>query len=382
MGSALNVLVSGMVAGVPGQGGAAWAVLQYVLGLRRLGHRVVFLEPVTGNLAGDSFESSASARYFRAVADEFGLTESALWLAGSRRTVGMSFDAVERAAREADVFINISGMLKEPALTGRIPVRIYVDLDPAFTQLWQAVQGIDMGLAGHTHHVTVGPVIGTPGCTVPTCGVEWIPTLPPVVLEHWPAAPPPRVDAAWTTVGHWRGYGSVEHEGVFHGQRAHSFRQFFALPRRTRERLLPALAVHDGETADRAALAENGWELLDPGRVADTPVRYAAFIRSSKGELGVAKGGYVVSRCGWFSDRSACYLASGRPVLAQETGWSRHLPTGSGLLPFSTLEELATDVEAVAADYDRHAQAARRVAEDCLDSDVILSKLLANVGAA
>jgi glycosyltransferase involved in cell wall biosynthesis len=282
---------------------------------------------------------------------------------------------VLRAARDADVLVNVSGMLADERVLEQVPVRVYLDLDPAFNQLWHAVDGIDMRFGAHTHFVTVGQSIGSPDCPVPTCGLEWLPTLQPVVLERWPYANGVVHDAA-TTVGNWRGYGSVEHDGVFYGQKAHSLRQLLDLPARTREQLLLALAIHPAETPDLEALAAARWELLDPADVAATPEDYQAFVQGSKAELGIAKSGYVLSRCGWFSDRSACYLASGRPVVAQDTGFPRHLPTGEGLLAFSTVDEAAAALDEVGADYERHRRAARALAEEHFDSDRVLTSLL------
>jgi len=186
---------------------------------------------------------------------------------------------------------------------------------------------------------------------------------------------------AWTTVGNWRGYGSVTHDGVRYGQKAHSMRELFDLPSRTTERLELALAIHPDEKPDLAALAAHGWRLLDPAEVAGTPEQYAQFVRGSKGEFGVAKSGYVASNCGWFSDRSACYLASGRPVVAQDTGWGNWLATGDGVLPFRTAAEAAAAMDAVARDYARHSRAARATAERYFDSDKVLPALLDAVGA-
>jgi len=377
----LTIVVSGMVAGDPNQGGATWAVLQYVLGFRRLGHEVFLIEPIPVPLE-HLLEGSPQAAYFHRVAAEFGLEQTAaLVRTGSADTCGLPFDQLREICRRADLLLNISGMLTDPELTDHIPLRVYLDLDPAFVQLWHAAQGIDMRFAGHTHFVTIGQAIGQPDCPVPTCGLTWISTLQPVVLEHWPAAGP-IVHDAFTTVANWRGYGSIEHEGVFYGQKAHSLRPLLRLPARTRERFLLALAIHPDERKDLAALAANGWELADPVEVAGTPARYQAFIRGSKAELGIAKSGYVVSRCGWFSDRSICYLASGRPVLAQETGFSRFLPTGAGLFAFETAEDVLAAIEELDGDYPRHARAARALAEDCFDSDKVLSRLLERIGAA
>jgi hypothetical protein len=380
----LTILLSGMIAADPYQGGATWAVLQYLLGLRRLAHDVCFVEPVPPaslRPAGTDLEHSRNAAYFHAVVAEFGLRgAAALLLAGTRTTVGLPYDTLRRFAARADLLLNVSGMLQDPDLTGAIAVRAYLDLDPGFVQLWHA-QGIDMRFAGHTHFVTVGQALGTAGCAVPTCGLIWIPTWQPVVLEHWPLAGAVPHDAL-TTVGNWRAYGAIEHEGMFYGQKAHSLRRLITLPTRTAEKFLLALAIDPGEVADLAALAANGWGLVDPARVASTPGDYRRFLQGSKAEFGIAKSGYVAARCGWFSDRSACYLASGRPVLAQETSFSRLLPCGEGLFAFATEDDVLAAVAALNADYARHARAARALAEEFFDSDKVLARLLNQVGVS
>jgi hypothetical protein len=376
MDGTLTIVVSGMVAGVPRLGGASWAVLQYVLGLRALGHRVILIEPVDD----EQLAQPEITTYFRRIVDEFGLRGNAALVShGGSASVGIRYDELRRAAENANVVLNISGMLRDEQLTGAARARVYVDLDPAFNQLWHAVEGIDIGLYGHTHFATVGQAIGTERCAVPDCGVEWVAILPPVMLERWPPASVLAHDA-FTSVGHWRGYGSIEHDGVLYGQRAHSLRDLMRLPSLAGERFLLALAIHPEETADLEALEEAGWELVDPGAVALTPGRYADFVRGSKAELGIAKSGYVQSRCGWFSDRSACYLASGRPVVAQDTAFDRFLPTGEGLLSFATAEEAAACVRDVHTDYGRHARAARAIAERHLDSRTVLTGLLRAVG--
>jgi hypothetical protein len=374
-----------MIAGDPHQGGATWAVLQYALGLRRLGHDVVLVEPVKPasiRPAGADLLESINAVYFRDVVASFGLRDtSGLLVEPTRRTVGLDHASLRRAAQQADLLINISGMLTDPDLIGPIPVRLYLDLDPAFVQLWHTTQQVDMRFDRHTHFATVGRNFGRPGCTVPTCGLSWIETRPPVVLQHWPVASTV-VQAAFTTVANWRGYGSIEHEGVHYGQKAHSFRRFFTLPVLTSERLAPAINIDPAERADLAALSNHGWHVLDPGQVAGSPGEYAAFVRGSKAELGIAKAGYVAARCGWFSDRSVCYLASGRPVLAQDTGFTDHLPTGEGLLAFSNIDDALHGIETIRSNYARHARAARQVAESYFDSDRVLTALLETVGGS
>jgi hypothetical protein len=360
-----RIVVSGMVAGDPHQGGATWAVLQYVLGLKRLGHDVCLVEPV------DEVSPAISA-YFGDVVTEFGLADRSALL---DRTSGTLLGARRERFRGADLLLNVSGMLVDDVFLDEIPLRVYLDLDPGFNQLWHDAEGIDVGFGSHTHFVTVGQAIGEPECLVPDCGKKWIGTVQPVVLERWPVAARLERDAL-TTVGNWRGYGSIEHGGRLYGQKAHSLRSLMKLPTLTDERFELALAIHPDETRDLEALAANGWILIDPVEAAGTPGRYHAFVQGSKAELGIAKSGYVLSSCGWFSDRSVCYLASGRPVIAQETGFSRYLPAGDGLLAFETVEDVLAALDELRSDYERHRRAARALAEEHFDSDKVLRRLL------
>jgi hypothetical protein len=369
----MRIVVSGMLAGDPHQGGASWAVLQYVLGLERLGHEVAFIEPMTAARA------TAAAPYFRLVLAEAGLSR-ATQLIQDVASDRWGSEEVHAWSMRADVLLNLAGLLTAEDLFESIPVRIYVDLDPTFSQLWHAT-GIDMRFTDHTHFATVGQALANETCTIPTCGIDWIPTFPPVVLDLWPPAGAIEHDAL-TTVGNWRSYGSIEHEGVFYGQKAHSLRDLIDLPQRTDERLLLALAIDPGEQPDLVELRRHNWELLDPACVAGTPAGYAAFIRGSKAEFGLAKSGYVSSRCGWFSDRSACYLTSGRPVVAQDTGFGAFIEAGEGLLPFTTIVDAVAAIDDLRRDYPRHARAARALAERYFDSDRVLTSLLERVGVA
>lgn len=359
-----------MIAATPRQGGATWAVLQYLLGLRRLGCEVYFVEQLE-RLDGDA------VRYCEEVMRRFGLEErwALVSSANGRDPVGLSRRALQAAADDAEVLLNLCGTLGDEDLLERIPVRAYLDLDPAFLQLWHAVEGVDMNLDAHTHFVTVADAIGRPGCPIPTCGRDWLPTLPPVVLSEWP--PAARLEwQAGTTVGHWRSYGPIYHEGVQYGQKVHSLRPLIDLPRRTRAEFALAFAIHPDEVDDLAALRANGWKLLDPAGVAATPDDYRRFVQGSWAEFGIAKSGYVVSGSGWFSDRSACYLASARPVIAQDTGFGRRLPVGEGLFAFTGADDVVAALEEVHADYERHRRAARALAEEHLNSDRVLGELL------
>ena len=380
----LRVVFGGAFARVPGQGGLAWLVLQYVLGLRRLGHQVTLLEPLAeGDVRplGAPLAQSENARYFRAVTRAFDLAgDAALCLIGSAGATALSSEAVGRVARSADVLIDIAGGLAGVEWLRAIPTRLYLDVDPGFTQLWHGREGIDMRFAGYTHFATVGLTFAARR-GVPDCGRRWFPTPQPVLLDAWPVAP--RLERpALTTVANWRGYGSISADGVFYGQKAHSLRRLIALPRDSAVRFQLALAIDPGETRDLAALAENGWEIIDPLAVAASPEGYREFIQGSWGELGVAKSGYVASHCGWFSDRSVCYLASGRPVIAQDTGFSAALPVGAGLFAFSDAADIERAIDRLLTDYAAERRAARAVAEEVFASDVVLPRLLGHLEEA
>jgi hypothetical protein len=369
----MRIVVAGRFAGVPRQGGATWAVLQYVLGFRQLGHDVLLIEPCAAD--------PAVVQYFGDVVRASDLGNRVALMHPDATTTGLAADAVRHFCATADLLVNLAGVLRDPELVTAIPLRVYVDVDPAFTQLWHASDGIDMNLDGHHRHVTYGLAIGTASCDVPTCGISWITTLPPVVLDHWPFTPSPPL-MGLTTVANWRSYGCIRDRGRVLGQKAHSVRALLDLPAHlSNTRIEPAIGLHPGDAADIAALDTHGWAVQDPATCAGDPSAYRAFVRSSFAELGVAKSGYVLSRCGWFSDRSACYLACGRPVIAQETGWSDHLPSGEGLMTFHDSETAALAVAELRRDENRHRRSARRIAEEHFDSRVVLARFLAEVGA-
>jgi hypothetical protein len=381
---ARSILVSGMVAGVPGQGGASWAVLQYLLGLVRLGYDAHVVEELAPDAPGrwdGPFMYSPAARYFRRVVRSLGLEGRATLLDPvSGETVGLPPDRLGDRARSAEVLLDLSGSMASPEWVDEIPIRVYLDLDPGFTQVWAEQGALDLDPARYTHFATVGLEVGRAGCPIPTCGIDWIPTLPPVSLDDWPVANG-APHHGWTTVGHWRAYGSVDWQGERWGQKAHAVRGYIDLPARAGEDVAIALGIHPDEAADIAALREGGWGLMDPARVAPDPVRYRRFVRASTAEIGITKAGYVASKSGWFSDRSACYLASGRPVVAHDTGFSAHLPTGLGLLAFTSVDEAVEAMAAVRAEPARHGRAARDTAERHFAADRVLPNLLNEIDA-
>ncbi len=381
-----TLLVGGSVAQRPGSGGHTWVFLQYLLGFRRLGYDAVLVDRLEPDMCLDESgqpcepERSVNVRYTAEVMARFGLGDRwAVLVDGGARALGMSRAAVERAADEAELILNVNGFVDDPDVMSRVGLRAYLDIDPGFGQMWRALDLHDM-FTGHEAFVTIGERIGAADCTVPACGLDWITTPQPVVLGEWEAQPP-APDGSFTSVASWRGpFAPIEYEGVTYGLRVHEFRRFAELPRRSNERFEVALDIHEAETADLDLLAANGWRLADPILAAGDPWAYREYVQRSKAELMVAKGMYVKSRSGWMSDRSICYLASGRPVVAQETGFSELYPAGSGLLAFDDLDGAVSCAEQVAEDYARHSRAAREVAEEHFDSDKVLRRLLNELG--
>jgi len=322
----------------------------------------------------------ANLAYFEEVMERFGLAESFASTGddGSMR-LGVPKREMIAKVKESTLILNIMGFLKDETILGSAPRRVFLDIDPGYPQMWKEL-GLHDAFVGHDDFVTVGANLGRGICEVPTSGVRWIPTRPPVVLEHWT----PESDGGagpFTSVGTWRGaYGPIEYRGRTYGARVHEFRQFADVPRRAGGRFEFALDIHPQDIRDIELLRAGGWSLTDPRQVAGDPWAYRDFVRTSAAEFMVAKGMYVKSRSGWFSDRSACYLASGRPVVAQDTGLKDLYPTGKGLVLFKTPDEAVAAVEEIRSDYDGHSRAARRLAEEFFDSDMVLAELLSALG--
>jgi hypothetical protein len=380
-----SIVIAGAVAQRAGYGGHTWAILHYALGFRHLGWDVLVLDEIEPGMCVDAsgrpvaIERSLNLAYFRDAMARFGLRESAMLIErGTGRTFGISRAVARERARRSAFLLNIMGFLRDEDLRAAAPRQVFLDIDPGFAQLWHQLGLADL-FHGHDAYVTVGENIGRQDCAIPTCGLPWIDTRPPVVLDYWPvqAGPP---TPCFTSVASWRGpFGPLAYGGVTYGLRAHEFRKFAALPLSSPARFAVALDIHPDEVRDRALLDEHGWALIDPREAAGDPWRYRAFVQRSGAELMIAKQIYVAMRSGWFSDRSVCYLASGRPVLAQDTGWAGRYPSGVGLVPFATLAEAREGVDAIVREPARHARAARRIAEEFFDSDMVLTRLVERV---
>jgi hypothetical protein len=258
--------------------------------------------------------------------------------------------------------------------------RVYIDIDPGWTQFWHDSGDPGARLGGHHAFYTIAENIGTPGCPIPTGGLAWRTIRQPVVLAHWPVMPGPG-PGRFTTVATWRNpFGPVGDGSL--GAKHHEFRRFVELARTSTSTHELALRVDPGDGADRRLLAANGWLVVDAAEVARTPADFQAYVQGSGAEFSPAQGVYAHTASGWFSDRSLRYLASGRPVLVQDTGIADHYPVGEGLVTFDSLAEARDGETRIEADYPAHAAAARAIAERYFDSDLVLARLLDEVGVS
>jgi len=373
----VNILFSGTI-GRSGLGGQAWASLQYLLGFRALGHTVFYLED-----CGESSwvyhwekeewttELEYPAAYVRECLEAFGLHDR--WIYRTNEgSVGAPIERLLEFCATADLLV----MRAVPLWVWRPEYdrprrRAFIDVDPGFTQISIANgdKGLAEGIARCERRFTLGQRIGTPDCPIPTDGGPWLKTLPPVFLPEWPSV---HDDAtAFTSIMRWQGFREATYNGVSYGQRDKEFSGFLDLPRRAPQKFrIAQMGV------DPKLLESHGWETAPGEIVSKTPASYREFIRNSRAELGIPKHGYVKMRGGWFSDRSVCYLALGRPVLLEDTGLSEWLPVGKGVVTFSSVNEAAVGVDLINRDYEEHRRAARQLAENFFATGRVLPPLL------
>ena len=387
--SRLRIIVAGMVAQYP-VGGVAWDYLQYVVGLARLGHDVVYHEdtwcwPYHPGEKTATDDGGYSARFLKDFFEQNApeLAERWHYRHLHETSYGMSRRAFDEAARSADLFINVSGASFFPETLSPHCLKLFVDTDPGYNQIvlsecpaWsENVERWRAGVLAHDRHFTYAENIGAADCGMPTAGLRWLRTRMPVVLDLWDRVPSPTSPkGAWSTVMTWNVFrGKLEYRGVEYHGKAIEFEKIIGLPQRLQ---LPFRVALGGTEAPLAQLLAHGWEAEEGPAVTLTPQAYQGYIAASRGEISVAKNVYVALRTGWFSCRSACYLAAARPVVVQDTGFTRAIPTGKGLHAFGNAEEAAEALCAVERDYEREARAAREVAHAYFDSRRVLAGLI------
>jgi hypothetical protein len=390
--SPLRIIVTGLVGLYP-IGGVAWDYLQYVIGLARLGHDVYYHEdtwswPYHPLQASYIPDGDYSAQYLENFFARYAPALRPRWHYRHLRekSFGMDATAFDEVARTADLFLNVSGACMIPDHLSPRCLKVFLDTDPGYNQImlserleWsENVERWCASVLAHDRHFTYAENIHNPDCLVPTVGLAWKTTRMPVVRELWEsaAATAPPADAPWTTVMTWNAFkGKLVYQGVEYTSKGSEFEKLMSLPERVR---VPLKVAVGGVKAPRRQLAAAGWQAVDGPSESVTPEQYQEFIVRSRGELSSAKQVYVAMRSGWFSCRSACYLAAGRPVVVQDTGFTAVLPVGEGILPFSSLEEAAAAIQEVEGNYPRHAHAARAIVAEHFDSDKVLADLLAD----
>ena len=367
----MKILFAGIIARYP-FGGVTWCSLMYLLGLRALGHEVFYVED-TGECVYDpvlntrATDPTYGTTHIHRALEPYGLGDRWTFVNYDGTYHGRSAAELKQYCTDADLFLNLSGgswfWREEYA---RIPRKAFIDSDPAFTQL--AIAKAEPWYVEFFQRFdrlfTFGSNIGTAASPVPTGRFTWHKTWQPVTLEDWRTETVPR--DRFTTVMTWQ----IESFTDVGGNKDQEFVKYLDLPSRTSQRF--ELAIN----GPQQLLREHGWETVDAMGVSRTLWDYRSFVQSSKAEFGVAKHTYVSTRSGWFSDRTECYLASGRPAIVQDTGWSAHLPHGEGLLAFSTPEEAASGIDRINTDYKRQATRASEIAHEHFDARVVLPRLL------
>ena len=368
-------------------GGIGWQAIHHLVGLARLGHNVYYVEdsgapPYDPRARSVVVDHSYGVDFIRRLMERAGLGDRWAYVdVASSTHHGLSRAALARLYERADALVNVCATtrLREEHMT--CPVRIYLQTDPVHDQILaaQGVAGTLRALEDHTHHFTYGENLGAPDCPVPLVKFRWQPTRPPVVLDFWPVTADPGA-ARFTTVATWRNVGKdVTWDGVSYQWSKHdNFQRVLDLPRRVAQPL--ELALESADSGARERLRAHGWLVTDALSVSRDLDGYRDYLAGSRGEFTVAKDLVVRTRSGWFSDRSACYLAAGRPVVTQDTGFGAFVPTGEGLFGFSDVDEAAAAIEAINRDYPRHSAAARRLAAEYFDAEAVLERLCSDAG--
>jgi hypothetical protein len=386
-----RIVVLGMMGRTP-FAGVAWQVLHYLEGLRRLGCEVHYVED-TGEWPYDPERNTVTddprytLAYIRRLLEWVGLSDRWAYVAPGGEPHGPAAQDLPGLYAQADALINLTGatVLHDEQLA--VPLRLYVETDPVLPQI-----EIALGrpftrelLDAHTHHFTYGENLGAADCAVPVAGLgfEYLPTRQPVVLDWWeqPANGAPREQLRFTTVASWRQTGKdIEWKGeTYYWSKDREFLKLLDLPGRVASGLELALS-YDGDEKVPARLRAHGWAVTDGFGMSREIGPYRDYVRGSPAEFTVAKDQNVRLRSGWFSDRTACYLAAGRPAVTQDTAFGNALPVGEGLLAFTTLDEAVAAIEAIESDYSRHARAASELAREHFAAERVLGRMLAAVG--
>ena len=383
-----TIVLWGLLAASP-FGGMTWQVLQHLTGLRRLGFDVWYVEdsdrPVYHPTTyWPTFECEANIAYLARQMHSLGLDDRWIFRCPGRsdRCCGArDLAGLRRLYREADAAFNLCGAQELRPEHHDVRCLVYLETDPVANQIRVATGHLPTieALAAHHYIFTYGENLGAADCRVPVERFQWQPTRPPVCLDWWSTSAPPIADAALTTVANWKHTGKdIVWQGEVYSWSKHlEFRNFINLPLHSALPLELAVGgVGDDEQAD---MRRHGWRIVPSVNLAE-PGAYRDYICASRGEFTVAKDQNIRLRSGWFSDRSACYLAAGRPVITQDTGFGNIIPTGAGLFAFTTADEALEAIALVAHDYKRQSTAARSIAQEYFAAEHVLGDVLRRIG--
>ena len=402
----LRIVIMGILGRTP-LAGVSWQVLHYLEGFRRLGYDIYYIEDTGGwayhplrKTDGNESEYTYAincqyaVNYVAKLMSSFGLQNGwAYWSRVDGRVFGLSETQVSRLFENADAIVNLTGstcLLEEHT---RVPVRIYLETDPVMRQI-EVVRGdrkaIEL-LAAHTHHFSYGENLGAPDCGVPVTRFNYLPTRQPIVLDWWTldgrlssdVNGRPNIPARFTTIAKWRQPGKdIEWNGETYSWSKHvEFLKFIDLPRRTQQQFELALAWENEKDEEAIPqLTSFGWRVVDAISLSLDVAPYRDYILGSRGEFTVAKDQNIRLRSGWFSDRSACYLAAGKPVVTQDTAFGNILPTSYGLFAFRNMENILTAIDTIERNYEGHCRAAREIAEEYFAAEKVLGSLMERVG--
>lgn len=355
--------------GKTGRGGHIMYVLQWLEGLRRLGHEVLYFEEVTGG--------PDAVRLFTGVMEQWWSPSLvSLVNASGEAAYGLNAKEVEQFGHQAAGVISLSATYKAEPLSciAHVHPRILIEQDPGFTHIWAEQSNPDDIFGRHDIYFTVGCNIGTPYSAVPTCGIKWNPVWNPVVLDWWNPAEPV-LHPRFTTVASWWVHEYQGFNGKMWGPKAAQMRAFINLPQVVDVKMEIALDTSPDDP-EIGQLKQHNWHIESPQTATYDAQTYQKYVTGSLGEFSCVKGLYAGTQCGWFSDRSACYIAAGRPVVMQDTGFQTLLPAGKGLFAVKSVEEAAEAIRMITSDYTLHSVAARKIAEEHLDSNKVISKIL------
>ncbi len=367
--------------------GVTYQFLHYLIGLKRLGYDPYYIEdsgrwvydPKLNDLSPDA---SGNIKSVVPILEAHGFSNRWAFRGNypDGQCYGMTESQILQLYKEADAFLNVTGAQEIREEHMACPRRIYVESDPFVYQVKVADgdPAIIEKLEPHDTFFTFGENIGEPDCDIPIERFRWLPTRQPVVMDLW-NNPYGFASGAYNTITTWHNKGkNIEYNGdIYYWTKDREFEKFLELPKKRNARFELAAGV-DEEV--RRRLTENGWQQVDSVKVSKDTDYYRQYIQQSRGEFTVARDQYVRPNTGWFSDRSACYLAAGRPVITQETGFSKFLPTGKGLFSFKTMEDTLAAVDEIESDYEANCRAAREIAEEYFDAEKVISRLMKQSG--